>query len=160
MSVHWVRAAAEVSFFGFTPKHNISHCIKAILEGVAFDLKQSLEIIELKKINLGEMRAIGGGAKSKLWCEIKSNIYGKNIKTLKNFEGGIVGGAILAGLGAGVFENVKNAVQHFVSLDKIYIPDNKKTRFYQKKYLLYKELHNSMQKYFLKLAKLKIEDYT
>ncbi|MCL4377770.1 MAG: FGGY family carbohydrate kinase [Actinobacteria bacterium] len=142
-------------FFGFTPRHEIAHCVRAIMEGVTYDLKQSLEIIESKKIKINDIRAIGGGAQSNLWCEIKTNIYGKYVRTLKNFEGGIVGGAILAGLSAGIFNDIKDAAKKFIHFDRTYKPDKNKILYYKNLYRLYKELHGAMQPYFLKLAKSK-----
>jgi len=141
-------------FFGLTPRHGIGHCSRAIMEGVTFDLKQSLDIIESKNIKVDEIRAIGGGARSDLWCGIKANIYGKRVRTLRNFEGGVVGGAILAGLGTGVYRDVASAAQRVIKLDKAYETDPRKMEFYLKIYGLYRELHDQMQSYYKKLSKI------
>lgn len=141
-------------FFGLTPRHTIAHCVRAIMEGVTFDLNQSLEIIEGKNISIEEIRAVAGGAKSNLWCDIKANIYRKTIVTLNNFEGGVVGGAILGGLGIGVYKDVEEATQRVISLNKKYIPNGRKVKLYKKMYTLYKEIHSGIQVYYHKLAKL------
>lgn len=141
-------------FFGLTPRHEIAHCIRAIMEGVTFDLNQSLEIIVDKNIQIDDIRTIGGGARSDLWCEIKADIYGKTIKTLTNFEGGVVGGAILAGLGVGVYKNVNEAAEKIIKFDKTYDVNKENKEVYKKLYGFYKELHDAMQIYYNKLAKL------
>jgi xylulokinase len=141
-------------FFGLTPRHEIAHCVRAIMEGVTFDLNQSLKIIEGKNKGIGEIRAIAGGARSSLWCDIKANIYRKTIVTLKNFEGGVVGAAILAGLGVGAYKDVFSATERVISFDRRCYPDNKKMEFYIKLYGFYKELHDEMQLYYKKLAEI------
>ena len=72
------------------------------MEGVTFDLKQSLDLIKAKGIRVDEIRAIAGGAQSEVWRSIKANVYGHPVVTLENFEGGLLGAAILAGIGAGI----------------------------------------------------------
>jgi len=141
-------------FFGLTPRHAIGHCVRAIMEGVTYDLKMSLEIIEDKNIQIDEIRAIAGGARSDLWCNIKANIYQKSIRTLNNFEGGVVGGAILAGLGAGVYKDVTEAANKVLEFDKVYHPDANLVKFYDSCYSMYKELHDGLQGYFVKLSHL------
>lgn len=142
-------------FFGLTPRHEKKHFVRAIMEGVTFDLNQSLEIIESKGIQIDEIRAIAGGARSDLWCNIKANIYRKTIKTLANFEGGVIGGAILAGLGIGLYRDVDEATERIISFDKIYEVNEEEMNYYSELYNFYKEIHNSMQPYFIKLSKIK-----
>lgn len=147
-------SAGRGVFFGFTPRHTINHCSRAIMEGVSFDLRQSLEIIEAKGVPINEVRAIGGGAKSPVWCEIKSNVYGKPVKTLANFEGGIVGASMLAGLGVGLYSTVEDAVNSLVRLEKVFPPDAELAQRYDRFYELYKSLHHSFQPYYRKLSAL------
>jgi xylulokinase len=124
------------------------------MEGVTYDLNQSLEIIEEKGNKIDEIRAIGGGANSSVWCDIKANIYRKTIKTLSNFEGGVVGGVILAGIGVGVYKDVKDATDRIIKLDKTFSTDTEKMKLYSKQYGFYKELHDNLQSYYINLAKL------
>jgi len=141
-------------FFGLTPRHEIAHCVRAIMEGVTFDLNQSFEIIAQNGIDVDEIRAIGGGARSSLWCDIKANIYGKTIKTLKNFEGGVVGAAILAGIGAGIYSDAADAAERVISFDNTFHTDSEKMRYYFKQYQVYKSMHDVMQQYYYYLAKI------
>jgi xylulokinase len=141
-------------FFGLTPRHGIPHCVRAIQEGVTFDLNQTLEIIESKGNRVDVINAIGGGAKSDSWCLIKANIYRKKIVTFSNFEGGVVGAAILAGIGAGVYTDAADAAKKVITIDKEYSPDENLMAEYAKHYRFFRTLHDDMQPYFKQLAEL------
>jgi len=88
------------------------------MEGITCILKESLDYL---KIDAEEIRAMGGGAKSPLWCQIKSDMTGKRLVTLKNDETACLGGAILAGVGVGIFESVEDAAKK-ISTNKVYTP--------------------------------------
>ncbi|MDI6871136.1 MAG: xylulokinase [Bacillota bacterium] len=141
-------------FFGLTPRHTLGHCVRAIMEGVAYDLRQSLDLIEAEGIRIEEVRAVGGGARSPLWSSIKADVYRKTIVTLKNFEGGVVGAAILAGLGVGVYKDASEAVQRVVSLEARYEPDAERAAHYERAYRVFKSLHDGLQPLFKEMAAL------
>lgn len=143
-------------FFGISSTHQKNHFIRAIMEGVAYDLRQSLDIIR-EKVNISELRAIGGGAKSKIWIQIKSNIYNIPMVTLKNFEGGAVGAAILAGVGVKLFKNEKEAVKGMIKKDNKIFPSNKEVVLYKQYYNLYKKLHDEFQRFYDDLSNVSKE---
>jgi len=140
-------------FFGIGSTHQKNHFIRAIMEGVAYDLRQSLDIIR-EKVDISELRAIGGGAKSKVWIQIKSNIYNIPVVTLKNFEGGAVGAAILAGVGVKLFKDEKEAVKRMIKKDNKIFPSNKEVAIYKQYYDLYKKLHDEFQRFYVDLSKV------
>jgi xylulokinase len=142
-----------VYFFGIDITHQKKHFIRAIMEGVAYDLRQSLDIIK-EKVNLSELRAIGGGAKSELWIQIKSSIYNIPIVTLRNFEGGAIGAAILAGIGVKFFKNEKEAVRRMVKKGNKIFPLNREVILYTQYYNLYKKLHDEFQKFYVDFSKI------
>lgn len=109
---------ARASFTGITPEHTRAHFARAVMESVSCMLKSSLDYL---KLDVDEIRAMGGGAKSSLWCGIKADMTGKTLVTLKNNETACLGSAILAGVGAGVFESVEEAAK-FIAVDKVYKP--------------------------------------
>ena len=112
-------------FYGLTMEHTRGHMVRAILESVACMLRSNLEYLG---VSCDEIRTMGGGASSPLWCQIKADITGTRLATLKNTETACLGTAILAGTGAGVFESVEAACEKIVRTDKIYIPNrNEKT---------------------------------
>ncbi len=110
---------AKGVFYGLTMEHTRGHFVRSILESVACMLKESLDYI---KADCNEIRAMGGGAMSPLWCRIKADMTGKTFVTLKNEETACLGSAILAGTATGVFENVETAANIAVRKNKVYTP--------------------------------------
>ena len=93
-------------FWGLTMEHTRGHAVRSILEAVACMLKSNLDYIGAE---CDEVRTMGGGAQSPLWCQIKADMTGKTFVTLKNDETACLGSAILAGVATGVFESVEAA---------------------------------------------------
>ncbi len=109
---------ARGSFTGLTTEHNAGHFVRSIMESVACVLKSNLDYLG---VPVEEIRIMGGGAKSPLWCTMKADITGKKLVTLKNKETACLGSAILAGVGAGVFASVNDACST-IRTDKEYVP--------------------------------------
>lgn len=111
--------SARGAFLGLTMEHTRGHAVRAILEAVACMLK---ELLDYMKTDCVEVRSMGGGASSPLWCQIKADLTGKRIVTLKNKETACLGSAIFAGVGAGIYESVAAACEKTVATDRIYSP--------------------------------------
>ena len=99
---------ARGSFTGLTTEHTRGHFVRAIMEAISCTLRENLEYLNL---NVNEIRAMGGGANSPLWCQMKADLTGKTLQTLKNKETACLGGAILAGVGTGAFQSVEEAAK-------------------------------------------------
>lgn len=147
-------SASRAVFFGYTPRHTIAHSTRAIMEGIVYDLRQSLDIITEKGIAVDTIRTVGGSANSPLWNQIKADIYRNNVQTLANFEGGIMGTVILAATGAGLFKDASAAAQQMVRTDKTFWPESATATLYDRYYSMFKELHDGMQPYFTQLSKI------
>ena len=106
-------------FYGLTMEHGRGHAVRSILEAVSCMLKQNLDYLGL---DCSEIRTLGGGASSPLWCQIKADMTGKKIVTLKNDETACLGSAILAGVATGIFESVEAACDMAVEPKKVYEP--------------------------------------
>ena len=100
---------ARGMWFGLTAAHTRSHLIRSILEGVAFSLRDSLEIFKELGIPVEQIRASGGGSRSFLWRQIQADIYGKELVTLRTSEGSALGAALLAGVGAKIYASVEES---------------------------------------------------
>ena len=109
---------ARGSFTGLTTEHSRAHFVKAVMESVACMLKSNLDYL---KLDVSEIRAMGGGASSPLWCQIKSDMTGQRLVTLKNKETACLGAAILAGVGTGVFPSVEAACE-MIDIGHAYTP--------------------------------------
>ena len=108
--------AARGSFTGLTTEHTRGHFVRSVMESVACMLRSNLEYLGL---DVDEIRAMGGGASSPLWCQMKADMTGKRLVTLKNKETACLGSAILAGVGIGVFESVEKAAES-IEIDRVY----------------------------------------
>ncbi len=140
----WARGV----FLGLLPHHHRGHFARAVMEGVCFDLKMSLEEIErLSGRTIARMYAIGGGAKSDLWCQIKADVYEKEIVTLQETEGGIMGAAMLAFSGA-TGEEVSSIGGRWLHEKKWYTPSPESASLYRRQYLLFREFHGLLQPIF------------
>ncbi len=110
---------AKGAFVGLTMEHTRAHAVRSILESVACMLKANLDYLG---VSSGEIRSMGGGASSPLWCQIKADMTGKDIAILENNETACLGSAILAGVGVGIFSDVATVCKNLVKIKKIYKP--------------------------------------
>ena len=108
--------AARASFTGLTTEHKRGHFVRAVRESVACMLRSNLEYLGL---DVEEIRAMGGGANSPLWCQMKADMTGRRLVTLKNKETACLGAAILAAVGVGAFDSVEQAAT-LIELDRTY----------------------------------------
>ena len=130
---------ARAVFSGITLSHTRAHFARAIMEAIAFTLKQNLEYVGDEKIN--EIRITGGGALSPLWSSIKSDVTGKTLKSLTESETACLGTALVAAVGVGAFPDVKTAVSSAVKIKREYTPSGTD---YTEAYKNYCELDNLM----------------
>jgi len=96
-------------FYGITLAHNKCHLIRAVMEGVTFSMKGSLDIFRELGVKVGRVVASGGGAKSDFWKQMQADIYNRNIYGVDRQEHSVYGAALLAGVGTGIFRNLKEA---------------------------------------------------
>lgn len=131
-----------------TKRHDI---LKAIYEGIAFDIKRNYQMIENskeKKINV-----VGGGSRSAVWMQILANITGSEVNTLKNDEGSAMAVAILGTCANGAFKKVEQAVETWIKKKETFVPDSSAAKEFEEKYQKYKSLYESLASFnhFLKV---------
>src|SRR5438067_12344559 len=114
---------ARATLLGLTASHTRAHVVRAILEGVAFSLRDTLEIFNEMNVPVGEVRLGGGGARSQLWRQIQADVYGREVKTVEAEEGAAYGAALLAGVGAGGWHSVDAACDAVVRIASTIEPD-------------------------------------
>ena len=105
---------ARAALVGLTASHTRAHVVRALMEGVAFSLRDTFEIFKEMNVPVGEIRLGGGGARSNLWRQIQADIYGREVSTVTAEEGAAYGAAILAGVGAGAWHSVDEACDSVV----------------------------------------------
>ncbi len=103
-------------FFGLTLRHGKAHLTRAVLEGVTYGLRDSLELMRALGLSIEQVRASGGGARSPLWQQMLADVFDTEIVTVKVTEGAAYGAALLAGVGAGVFRDVSEACEKAVQV--------------------------------------------
>ena len=127
---------------------------RAILESNAYDLKLNLEMLENMGIKIKEIIAIGGGAKSSVWLQIKSSVLNKSIKLLKNAEAASFGAALLAGISIGEYKSFEEAAGCVEKLKDEFTPDLDLVKEYEKRYDIYKVIYSSNKYLLHKISKL------
>ncbi len=140
-------------FFGFHPRHTRAHATRDLLEGICFDLRQSLEIVREDGVNVTRMRTGGGGARSPLWSQIKADIYGMPVAPLQHEEVGILGAAMLAMTGGGLVPDLQSAA-HLVAEREPFQPEAAHVARYDRQFALFRELHDQVQPSFHQAARL------
>jgi xylulokinase len=138
-------ALARGMLFGVTAAHTRAHVIRAILEGVAFSLRDSLEIFKEQEIPVEEIRASGGGSRNFTWRQIQADIYGKELVTLRTSEGSAFGAALLGGTGAKIFSSVEEAARETIEVRESMTPRPDRVEIYNRYYEVYRKLYPAVQ---------------
>jgi xylulokinase len=143
---------ARGAFIGLTVRHGRPHMTRAVLEGVAFGLKDSFTLIQSAGLGaITQVRASGGGVKSELWRQILASVLGAELVTVNTAEGAAYGAALLAGVGAGAWNDVVSACRSAVKITGSTQPEPVQVEAYQKGYAVYQELYPALKLSFRKL---------
>jgi xylulokinase len=135
---------ARAALIGLTASHTRAHVIRAIMEGVAFSLKDTFTIFEEMKIPVTSIRLGGGGARSHLWRQIQADVYGREVEIVEAEEGAAYGAAILAGTGAGGWKSVEQACDAVVRVAKRIAPTPKDSSTMQSSYQTYRKIYPAL----------------
>jgi xylulokinase len=141
---------ARGAFVGLTVRHGLGHMARAVMEGVAFGLRDSVELMAAE-MELGEVRVSGGGASSDLWLRIIADVIGLPVRVVGTAESAAHGAAILAATGAGVFGSVAEACNVAVELGEITEP-GADTATYDALYPVYRDLYPALRESFHQLS--------
>jgi xylulokinase len=139
-------ANAKGVFAGITAKTTKAHFIRAILESIASMIRRNLEMLKNAGITVREIRALGGGSKSKVWNQIKADMANVLIRTVQGQETAAIGAVILAATGAGFFPSVAVACESIVRLNHTFTPDVCAHNTYQQVYARYVKLSDGLEK--------------
>jgi xylulokinase len=140
---------ARGAFVGLTVRHTLPALTRAVLEGVAFGLRDSFELIKTAgKVQVRQVRVSGGGAKSPLWRQILADVFNAELVTVNTTEGAAYGAALLAGVGRGAWKDVPSACQAAVRLTGSTKPQPENLELYEKQYRLYTLLYPALKESF------------
>lgn len=139
-------------FFGLTLKHQSAHLVRAALEGVAFSLRDSLEIFKELGVQSKRLIISGGGRKSLLWKQIIADILNQEVYSSNMKEQACVGAAITAGVGIQMYSSMEQACSAVVKIDETPVaPIAQNRELYDHYYFLYKDLYRINQELFTRL---------
>jgi len=136
---------ARGALVGITPAHRRTHVIRAILEGVAFSLKDTFSIFDEMKVPVAQIRLGGGGARSLLWRQIQADVYDHEVELVTAEEGAAYGAAILAAVGAGQFASVDEACDAVIHVASRVKPDPAASALMQKNYATFRRLYPALR---------------
>ena len=143
---------ARGTFIGMTMDNTRSDLTQAVLEGVAFAIRDSLDIARSLGNDIRRSRICGGGAKSPLWRKLFANICDLEIESIAAEEGPGYGGAMLAMVACGEYPDVKSIAEKFVRVTAVEKPDPSLTALYEDRYQRFKEIYPSVKELFPKLV--------
>jgi xylulokinase len=133
--------ASKGAILGLTFGINKTDLAKAILEGLTFELRVNLDLLKEGQVAINELRAIGGGARSDLWLQLKADITGIPVLVPRITEAACWGAALLAGAGAGHFSSAAQAAQEMLQLERKLEPHPERMARYETRYALYREVY-------------------
>ncbi len=127
--------------FGITMAHTRGHFARAIMESVAYLLREQVELVEQAGIECSEIRSLGGAASSRLWLQIKADVLGLPVVTTQCTESTSLGAAMLAAVGAGIYKNLEEAAKEMVALKDRIDPSPENSALYAKCFQKYIDLN-------------------
>ena len=139
-------------FYGFGLGHGKGHFVRATLEAVAFMLRRNVELLAGAGAPATEIHSHGGGARSPLWNQIKADVCGLPVITLRGEDAAVRGDALLAGVAAGTFRDLAEGSRAMVSVDRRHEPDPLAGRTYAASYDIYRNLFEALRPVFAESA--------
>jgi xylulokinase len=145
---------ARGAFFGLTARHGVSHMTRAVMEGVIFSLRDSMEIMHALGVPMDDVRATGGGARSGLWRRLQADIYATPIRRTVADEGPAYGAALLAGVASGTYADVEEATAVVELRQEVTEPEPERAKIYEEYYEVYRSLYPATSIAMARLADL------
>jgi xylulokinase len=136
---------ARGALVGLAASHTRGHVVRAVLEGVAFSLRDTFSIFDELQVPVARVRLGGGGARSALWRDIQAAVYGCDVETVAAEEGAAYGAALLAGVGSGVWSTVDEACDSVVRVKDVTRPRNEDADLMTARYQAYRRIYPAIR---------------
>ncbi|MFA6937547.1 MAG: xylulokinase [Treponema sp.] len=143
------------AFFGLSAMHTRQHLLRAVMEGVTYSQRDSVEVLRSMGVQIKDMLACGGGGSSPLWRQMLADVYGCPVKTVVSKEGPALGVAILAGTGVGIYKSVQEGCRAVIRTNPPQNPIPENSVQYEKYYKIYDELYPALKNCYKDLANVK-----
>jgi len=141
-------SSVRAALVGLAASHTRGHVVRAILEGVAFSLRDTFTIFAEMNVPVSRIRVGGGGARSALWREIQAAAYGHPVETVTAEEGAAYGAAILAGVGAGYWRSVDEACDTVVQMSSVTRASDEHIEAIKGRYQQYQRIYPALRDIF------------
>lgn len=145
-------ASIRGSFIGLDASHTLEHCAKAVVEGITFSLRDSIELMRGAGKTINRIVSIGGGAKNEAWLQIQADIFGAEIVQLESEQGPALGAAMLAAVGCGWYDSLELCAEAMVRPAGSWKPRPAEVSQYNELYSIYQEIYASTRAMNEKLA--------
>ena len=140
-----VNAKAKGVWFGFTLQHTRAHFMRAVMESLGYIIRRNMDSLADMGIHVTEVRSLGGGARSRVWNQIKADINQVPLETVTSVEAASLGAAILAGKAVGIFPDITAAVDSMVHVKERTEPDPAQKTVYDRGYAMYCKLFEDLE---------------
>ena len=145
---------ARGCFVGLTSAHTRGHMVRALMEGVTYSMRESLEIFEQLGVPVRRIRATGGGSHSAAWRQIQADVFDRSVATINGEEGAAYGAALLAAVGAGAFRNIGEACKATIREVQRTPAKRRASKYYDRAFPVYQQLYRSLKDDFQNIAAL------
>lgn len=145
------------AFFGLSAMHTKAHLLRAVMEGVVYSQRDSVEVLRAMGVHITDMLACGGGGTSPLWRQMLADVYGCPVKTVASKEGPALGVAILAAVGTGLYSSVSEACKKIIKTNPAQNPVAENSVQYEKMYTLYTSLYPALKGCYKQLGALEVK---
>jgi xylulokinase len=137
-------ANARGAVVGLNLRHGRAHVARAILESIAFVVRRNVEVLEDLGLEIPQIRALGGGARSRLWKQIEADVTKRQVLTTRQPDAATLGAAILAGVGIGRYARAQEAAEEMVQIDEIFDPRPSNFDLYDEVYAIYNQTYEAL----------------
>ena len=137
---------ARAAFAGLNSSMGAAEISRAVFEGVAYSARLVMESLEASaSLRPTEINHSGGGASSDIWCQIRADVLGRPIRRMKMRDAGVLGAALMAGVGVGMFGSLREAAKEFVMVDRVFEPDTREIARHDVGFDKYKLLYRQLK---------------
>ena len=140
---HW-RPNLHAMFFGLTLAHGPAVILRAVMEGVSMETREILEVFGSLDIPVKEIRLTGGYSKDLTWNQLQADIYNMPVATLENEQASLLGAAMLAAYGVGIYKTLEQAAGRMVKIKRIFLPNRRRVADYERVYQKYGQVYQQM----------------
>ncbi|MCS7263582.1 MAG: FGGY family carbohydrate kinase [Armatimonadetes bacterium] len=150
----WMDTQSKGVIAGLTISTTRGEFVRALLEGINYEMRLNLELLREAGVVVKEIRAIGGGAKSRFWLQLKASMFGVPVVSLNVSEAACFGAAIAAGKAIGKWKSMREASENLVKVREVFEPDSKETELYNERFAIYRNLYPTLKDWLHQVHKL------